>query len=507
MHDDTPDTVAAPGISASTEIGPEGGSLETENGARIEIPPGALTTSESITLYSYPSNEQLPGSWCPIPGIAGALRLEPHGLKFDAPVTITVPLDTHWTPGEKIPLYILDTDDSSSIWQPTGDNGTISSEGLKFTAEITHFSGYGGGSPEGFKNGDSLETFKSNFTRWYMDIFMQDLKIRCKNNNCYKLTGVYFELKYKLNSEEGTDFWKVDDPSGDPESPLIMIDYIYDISDGQSIDGFIQINTTNYYKCTKPMLIMRSDDSILKEGDSTKVYAEVACTGIPLEGKEISFNIKSGSGQVDSEIATTDDSGSASTTFSAGAETSVVSAYHNSCPGEPGEDIEGILTIATAPGSFNLAIFYTLTMSQQDPYINETVGYSGIVVLTRQGDNGDGTSNVSGSGKFPISGGGEYEYNEDENCTTEYTGEASFTFTGTLVTDSEGKQTLHLTQTTSCSESIKTITCPDTSPVTNPGLVLGGTAEFIFPVTNGYTVEQPFAYGPMTSLMTYILTF
>lgn len=505
MSNDENDDVTPPSSSETRTIGPEGGIIETGNGAKIDIPPDALSQNETITIYSYPSNRELPASWCPIPGIAGVLRLEPHLLQFDKAVTITVPLNSHWTPGNQIPLYVLNSGDDRSMWQDTGENGTISADGLTFFAEITHFSGYGGGSPEGFLNGDSLETFKADFTRWYMDVFMQDDKIRCKNNNCYKLAGVDFELGYKRNAEEGTDFWRVDDTSGDPDAPLIMVDYVYDISNGQSIDGYVRLTTTNYYSCTKPMLVMRSDSSILKEGETTTVYADMSCAGIALVGKEISFNIQSGPGQVNPENTTTNGSGSASTTFTSGPELSVVRAYHNSCPGDPGEEIEVILPIAASPDHFNLAISFTQTMFRADPYINETVGYSGSVSISVGNDNGDGTADISGSGTFPVIGSGEVEYNDDENCTTETTGEVYFTYTGTLVTDSEGEQSLHLTQETG-SDSTKTVTCPDAT-FTNPGLVLGGVVEFIFPVENGYTMDQQGGYGPITNRMIYTLTF
>src|SRR6056297_4344157 len=93
------DENAEAGTYASRTIGPEGGVIETKNGAKIDIPTGALTDEVSITLSSFTNNSMLPSAWCPMPGMGGAVRLEPEGLVFDKPVTITVPMDAQWNPG------------------------------------------------------------------------------------------------------------------------------------------------------------------------------------------------------------------------------------------------------------------------------------------------------------------------------------------------------------------------------------------------------------------------
>jgi hypothetical protein len=143
--------------SASATIGTEGGTIETGNGSKVDIPAGALARGETITVHSHPSNGSLPASWCPMPGMAGALRLEPQGLRFATPLRITIGLGSTLTPGDGLPLYHFNT--STNMWDQTSTNGTVSSDGRFLVAEVRHFSGYGGGSVEGLAGGGSVDQF------------------------------------------------------------------------------------------------------------------------------------------------------------------------------------------------------------------------------------------------------------------------------------------------------------------------------------------------------------
>lgn len=71
-------------------IGPEGGTIRVTaaNGARIElaVPPGALAFTEVFTMTPASAVDNLPLSG----GLAGAVSLEPAGLLFDEPATLTI---------------------------------------------------------------------------------------------------------------------------------------------------------------------------------------------------------------------------------------------------------------------------------------------------------------------------------------------------------------------------------------------------------------------------------
>ena len=163
-----------------------------------------------------------------------------------------------------------------------------------------------------------------------------------------------------------------------------------------------------------------------------------------------------------------------------------------------GEWMERTCPIAVAPDEFNLAISYEQTMTFPD--FTNSISYSGTVVISVTGDNGDGTADVSGSNTFPVTGSGTAG-----DCTTESTGSMSFTFTGTLGTDAEGNQTLHLTQEPLL-EYVTTTYCPDEDPFTNT-FSGGESSQFILPVENGHTIDQTHTYGGMTQRIVYVLTY
>lgn len=98
------------GASAQALIGPPGGTIVLE-GARIEIPAGALSEETLITITV--TDEVVLD---PFIGFSPVFSFEPHGLAFAAPVTVRMPFsgsqDTatiYWTVGETIAYAALDT--------------------------------------------------------------------------------------------------------------------------------------------------------------------------------------------------------------------------------------------------------------------------------------------------------------------------------------------------------------------------------------------------------------
>jgi hypothetical protein len=487
--------------SGSADIGIEGGVLKDSNGARIEIPPGALDDTQTITFTAFMSNSELPDSVAPIPCFRGALQLEPDGLTFSVPVTITVPVNTAMNPGEAFPLFYWN--ETTQMWDQTDFVATVADDGMSFSAEVTHFSTYGGGAVENLVSDGDADAFKNDFTDWFQKdnnaTKIGDRKV--KNNDCFKVVGFDFDLEYEINHVKNSRAWRVGESSNYFDAPLMMVDYKYDISDGQSFTGYVRITVTIYYKCCAPDFVLMSDRSVLLEGETTSVEADLACAGTPLTGKSITFSIASGPGEVNPGNTTTNSGGTATTTFTAGDDGSVVKAYYYTCEleEEQSETMERELPIATAPDAFIWQISFDQTTAYDD--YHETYSYSGSVSIAITEDHGDGSADVAGNNTFKVTGSGEAG-----DCTWTIQGTVLYDFTGTLVTDDQGNQTLNLTQTPNFSTT-KTIYCPDDTIGPNPYLTGGETSSFTIPVENGHTIERTISVPPIVSNMVYILTF
>jgi hypothetical protein len=483
-----------------TTVGKTGGIVEDSNGAKVSIPEGALSDSYDISIASYQDNDELPQGVAPILEMRGAVKLEPDGLTFTKPVTVTVPVSEYMEPRTQFPL--LYWDESDQVWEQTAFIATVADNGMSFSADITHFSEYGGGAIEDLIYGGTIEQFKNDFTAWFQNdnngIKKND--ITAKNNECYKACGMFFLLEYEINGEKDEDSWT----SGETETsdysdaPLMMVDYTYDISKGHSLDGYVRITVTIHYKCTKPDFILMADKSVLAEGESTTVRADLACNGVALTGKGITFDKQSGPGEISPGNTTTNSSGTATATFVAGDANAVVRAFYVGCEFGSSYTMKQTAPIAVTAGQYNLSITYEQTMIEED--YSDYFTYSGTVPISvKNTDDISGTADVGGSATFEVSGSGTVR-----DCTTTTEGSVTFTFTGTLVTDDQGKQTLKLTQTPNFSTT-KTAYCPDAPPFVNTFLSGGETSDFEIPAEDGYTFGTPYSYGGVTSNINYVL--
>jgi hypothetical protein len=368
---------------------------------------------------------------------------------------------------------------------------------MSFSAEITHFSGYGGGAVENLIAGGTADAFMSEFIPWFRSNVKDLNEITEKDNECFRVTGMDFDLQYDINGENDSRFQRIGETSDYADSPLKMVDYIYDTADGHAFSGYVRITVVIYYDCTNPDFLMMADRSVLLEGESTAVEASIRCNDVPLIGKNVTFDIQSGPGVVNPGNMSTNSAGTATTTFTAGDANAVVRAYYYACEAGNSNLMERTVPIAIAADQFNLTITFEQTTSAYEIY--DYFSYSGAVPIGVTNDNGDGTADVEGSNTFEVSGSGSVG-----DCTTTTEGAVTFTFTGTLVTDSEGKQTLQLIQSPNFSTT-KTTNCPDDPPLVNPFLTGGETSSFEIPVENGYTIDQEIPAGPITSHITYIL--
>jgi len=121
----TPPSSAVVGAAGGTVIGP--------NGAKVEIPPGALGTGTTITV------EQTSTGSPPLPSgfsVAGPMfELTPHGTTFALPVTVTLPFDPASVPAGRTPALYKTTAANQWVQVPSASFGSNS-----VTAQITNFS-------------------------------------------------------------------------------------------------------------------------------------------------------------------------------------------------------------------------------------------------------------------------------------------------------------------------------------------------------------------------------
>jgi hypothetical protein len=121
----------------SVEIGPDGGSIELDDGTMLEIPAGALSEDVAITATVV---EDLEADGYPAaPDFEDSPRysivLAPHGLTFDEPVTLRLP---HGGTSDGLALFKVD-DDSDDTWElVTG----LTQDDTYASVEIASFSGY-----------------------------------------------------------------------------------------------------------------------------------------------------------------------------------------------------------------------------------------------------------------------------------------------------------------------------------------------------------------------------
>lgn len=118
---------------AQTGIGPAGGTVTGPNGAKVVIPPGALTTTVDIRI------EQTSAGSPALPsGLSAAGQMfafTPHGTTFAVPVTVTLPFDpAAVSAAAQAALYKTNGQDQ---WEQV-TNATF--DQVSVTAEITSFS-------------------------------------------------------------------------------------------------------------------------------------------------------------------------------------------------------------------------------------------------------------------------------------------------------------------------------------------------------------------------------
>jgi hypothetical protein len=182
------------------DIGPAGGIIQNEEGAKLTVPAGALIETVTIGLASYSSYSQLEGNYGLI-SMDGCVSLKPDGLTFLTPATLEIPLFSSRTAGSEYAVFVYNED--TGTWYQEDNPGTVTSSGLTLQTEIGHFSSYSASSISGSgltdfideyesqsNPQDAFDTFKNNF------INNNGLMNQRKNvdDKCYKVCGVEVDI-------------------------------------------------------------------------------------------------------------------------------------------------------------------------------------------------------------------------------------------------------------------------------------------------------------------------
>jgi len=110
-----------------------GGVVRTPAGITLEVPPGAVSRDVEVTIASLQAAALDPG-W------GAGVRLEPSGLRFSKPATLTIPLSRAAAP-DRLPghLEFLGSDPASAY--QNGLAASLSADRRSVTIKISHFSG------------------------------------------------------------------------------------------------------------------------------------------------------------------------------------------------------------------------------------------------------------------------------------------------------------------------------------------------------------------------------
>ena len=129
--------VAAPeGAAITAIIGPAGGTIESaDKRIQVQIPAGALTTSQTISVQPLGQNN------CPA-GSGQAFRLTPHGLTFAKPATVTFQYTSKDVNGTAPELLRVAYQTDKGSWQSPSVKG-LDTTARTVSIQTTHFSDWG----------------------------------------------------------------------------------------------------------------------------------------------------------------------------------------------------------------------------------------------------------------------------------------------------------------------------------------------------------------------------
>ncbi|MDD3743597.1 MAG: hypothetical protein PHX54_08255, partial [Lentimicrobiaceae bacterium] len=127
-------------------IGTEGGVISINDGATVEIPPGALSTNQTISFTKISEDENVAYHGC------SAYELKPDGLTFSDSLTITLPFDDKF-------ISLMSSQDNYGVCIMTYQDSTwvklktkVDVQAKKASIKTTHFSIYAIDYPNKYTN-------------------------------------------------------------------------------------------------------------------------------------------------------------------------------------------------------------------------------------------------------------------------------------------------------------------------------------------------------------------
>lgn len=477
-----------------------GGRLITDpGGASVFIPSGAIDDSIEISVSTSLHGAEL-GSLVPV---NGAAVCGPDGLTFAVPVKVTIPCAVPLEPGSEFPLMVWDADES--LWEMTDFTATASADGLSYSGEVTHFSGFSAG-PMGeglfgdfdneFRdceaNGGDIEGLINDFIARFLvrSDYRLGRRMLGTDGNCYTVAGIDFDITYVSACQGGGNHLgvTVGDAAGDKEiefrlrTPAVpgMVD---------SIDFVI----TMFLDCEDPRIFLFANPSRLRLDGTVEVeLAGCECAGEEMwpDGSKTVWFVLEGPGEIDpTRGSLAPGLVRAKTTYTAtdfGKATVRASIYYDCSEMLGPKDVEKSVDIEVYSKA---EISYSHNLTVKAGPCSQTEQVSGTVAVSISGEAIIGTGNVTTSGSGHC-----------EECATTITGSALVLVEGAAAGD--GSRQVHLDLTENWSKTITT-QCPGGSSTTTVPTTVIQPLDFVW--ENGYTIEQPFTGAGGSGTYTWTL--
>jgi hypothetical protein len=321
-------------LAGSSLIGPAGGTVMDSGGASVDVPPGALSEEESINIETYTDASLLPA---PIGALGvpfvGGVSLEPDGLIFEQPVTITIPLTSVLKPGAEFPLLFYRKD--LGAWEETDFMAVVNLDGQSAMAVVPHFSIYilqpsdleSAGLFGNVGQGDTYSSLFARVVARFSQLFPFDGEIpfSVPKYSCY--VPVAMEFTFYHGGESGLQN-PLNSKIGDEQDAELQLYYHRVFDEYTKIGGlenqiigdfFVRV----WFQSIPPYLTLKANESNLMVGEETLIYANVYCGDelMSSQSQKINFDLASGFGKLDPISAWTGTIGTAigraKTTFTA----------------------------------------------------------------------------------------------------------------------------------------------------------------------------------------------
>ncbi len=400
--DDTTGPVAdGPGTGT---IGSAGGTVSDAGGASVTIPAGALAAETAIDVATYKLAGACPNPTGPVPDYLGGAMFGPHGTQFAVPATVTIPCSQDLTPGDQFPLYVWD--DVETAWAQTEFIATVAADGKSFSAQVTHFSVFGGfGKGNGGLFGDIDDELcaggdPSSVLSGFVEQFKRDIaNVGDKGiyeNKCKEVTGIDFDIGVEIDGNWAGDFIR----EGEKADESIMFVYTAECGTGHTSGGYIDATVVIYYECTAPALTVTADPSHVQQGESSTVKATLKCGALPYPGQTIQFECF-GDGEITSDQAVTSPAGQAQTMYNAPDRDgqATVKAYYDACEGEDNAATVQASATIDVGGGWTGTIVITFSHPLPSPPLLE---FADVLTINFNFDINEGVISGTGTGTHNV---------------------------------------------------------------------------------------------------------